>query len=125
MPKLCESQSSTFTAGQRQLVCLARALLRNRPLLVLDEANASVDGETEAEMDRLVGAFRSGQLLPDAGGGSHMPCTLLVVAHRLQGVMSLDQVVVLDSGEVAEAGAPQRLAARGARFALMLESQQS
>ena len=86
-------QGRSLSQGQRQLLGLARALLLDRPLLLLDEANASVDEETEATMDEAVAAFTSGRVPPGPGCRCYRR-TLLVVAHRLTGVMSLDQVGV-------------------------------
>ena len=84
-----------MSVGQRQLVCLARALLRKPSILILDEATASVDYET----DRLIqDAIR----LRFTG-------TSMTIAHRLNTVMDTDQIVVMDSGHVAEQGAPATL----------------
>ncbi|XP_042312517.1 multidrug resistance-associated protein 1-like isoform X2 [Sceloporus undulatus] len=85
-----------LSVGQRQLVCLARALLRKTKVLILDEATASVDIET----DNLVQAtirkeFRN--------------CTVLTIAHRLHSIMDSDRVLVLDSGRIAEFDTPARL----------------
>jgi ABC-type multidrug transport system fused ATPase/permease subunit len=80
-------------------------MLLDRPLLILDEANASVDDTTEAVMDRVVSQFVSGVL----GPVSRKRRTLLVVAHRLAGVLALDQVVVLRAGKLLESGSPSEL----------------
>ncbi|KAM7299688.1 putative ABC transporter [Ixodes scapularis] len=85
-----------LSVGQRQLVCLARAVLRRTKILVLDEATASVDVNT----DMLVQ-----QTLRDAMSG----CTVLIIAHRLHTVLSSDRVVVMDQGSVVEVGSPTEL----------------
>ncbi|PAA73916.1 hypothetical protein BOX15_Mlig022270g1, partial [Macrostomum lignano] len=86
-----------LSAGQRQLVCLARALLRRAPLVCLDEATACVDADTEAEMQRALLQCLSG-------------VTLLVIAHRLETVASLcTSVIVLSGGRIVEQGCPEEL----------------
>lgn len=87
---------SNFSMGQRQLVCLARAILRRNKILILDEATANVDPET----DRLIQAtirkrFRE--------------CTVLTIAHRLHTVMDNDRVLVVDAGRAVEFGHPWEL----------------
>lgn len=85
-----------WSVGERQLLCLARALLRRPRVLVLDEATASVDDDTDAFIQETVRRSFAG-------------ATLLIVAHRLGTVMDADRVMVLDAGEVVEMDAPQRL----------------
>ncbi|CAN7975420.1 unnamed protein product, partial [Ixodes persulcatus] len=87
-----------LSVGQRQLVCLARALLRKTKILVLDEATASVDAET----DMLVQ-----QTLRDVMSG----CTVLTIAHRIHTVVTSHRVVVMDQGRIVEVGSPAELLA--------------
>ncbi|CAN7974767.1 unnamed protein product, partial [Ixodes persulcatus] len=85
-----------LSVGQRQLVCLARAVLRKTKILVLDEATASLDMNTDVLVQ---------QTLRDVMGG----CTVFTVAHRLQTVLSSDRVAVMDQGCILEIGSPRQL----------------
>lgn len=82
--------------GQRQLICLARALLRKTKILILDEATAAVDLETD---DLIQSTIRS--------EFSH--CTVLTIAHRLNTIIDSDRVLVLDKGLVVEFDSPDTL----------------
>lgn len=85
-----------LSVGQRQLVCLARAVLKKTKVLVLDEATASVDMETDALVQ---------QTLKD-----HMVhCTIITIAHRLHTVLNSDRVVLMQEGEILEVGSPREL----------------
>jgi len=87
---------ANLSVGQRQLICMGRALLKNCQVLILDEATASVDNET----DQII----QGTLLKEFAGR-----TVIVIAHRLQSVMQMDHIVVMDSGTVAQQGRPWEL----------------
>ncbi|XP_048349014.1 multidrug resistance-associated protein 1-like isoform X2 [Sphaerodactylus townsendi] len=100
LPKKLQHEISesgeNLSMGQRQLVCLARALLRKTKVLVLDEATASVDMETDNLVQSTIQKeFRN--------------CTVLTIAHRLHSIMDSDRVLVLDSGKIAEFDTPQNL----------------
>ncbi|XP_074696423.1 multidrug resistance-associated protein 1 isoform X5 [Strix aluco] len=92
----CAEGGENLSVGQRQLVCLARALLRKSKILVLDEATAAVDLET----DKLIQSTIKSQF---------EECTVLTIAHRLNTIMDYTRVLVLDRGEVVECGSPDHL----------------
>jgi ATP-binding cassette, subfamily B, multidrug efflux pump len=99
-----------LSAGQQQLLVLARALVRRPSVLLLDEATAAIDGVSDA-------AFRAAlrrSVLPSG-------CAVLTVAHRLSTAVEADRVIVLDKGAIVEEGAPDDLVGRGGRFAALLE----
>jgi len=101
----CEEGGRNFSMGQRQLLCLCRALLKDSRVLVLDEATASVDMESDALIQRT---------LQTSLGST----TVLTIAHRLETVMHCDRIVVMHDGKVAEAGPPDELRdTPGGRFA--------
>lgn len=95
---------ATLSGGERQRVSIARALLKDAPIVLLDEATAALDPENEAAVQDALSA-----LVADR--------TLLVIAHRLQTVMAADQIVVLEGGRVAETGTHDQLLAAGGRYA--------
>merc|ERR1719412_314450 len=88
-----------LSVGQRQLICLARALLRKTKVLVLDEATAAVDLETD---DLVQATIRA----------EFVDCTVLTIAHRLNTIMDSNRVVVLDQGKVIEFESPASLMAK-------------
>ena len=103
-------QGTQLSAGQQQLLALARALVHRPAVLLLDEATAAIDGVSDA-------AFRAAlrQWVLPAG------CAVLTVAHRLSTAMEADRVVVLEKGSIVEEGSPGELAGRAGRFAALLE----
>jgi ATP-binding cassette subfamily C (CFTR/MRP) protein 4 len=95
LDSLVEENGANFSVGQRQLLCLARALLKRNPILVLDEATASVDRKTDQYIQEALKKFYKG--------------TVLAVAHRLDTVIECDLILVLGQGRVLEFGAPVEL----------------
>jgi len=99
-----------LSAGQRQLLALARALVHQPPILLLDEATAAIDSESEAT---LHAAMRS-----EAVGSHH---AVLTVAHRLSTAARADRIVLLEAGRIVEQGSADELVRRGGQFAALLE----
>uniref|UniRef100_A0A8C1ZUI2 ATP-binding cassette sub-family C member 5 n=1 Tax=Cyprinus carpio TaxID=7962 RepID=A0A8C1ZUI2_CYPCA len=99
-----------FSVGERQLLCVARALLRHSKILLLDEATAAIDTETD-------------RLIQDTIRTSFSGCTSLVIAHRLNTVLSCDRIMVLDQGQILEFDTPSNLLAdENSRFRAMMEA---
>lgn len=99
-----------FSMGQRQLICLARAILQRNNILILDEATANVDPET----DNLIQTTIQTQF---------NDCTVLIIAHRLNTVMDSDRIMVLDAGRVVEFDHPHLLLQKSNGFLRKLLSQ--
>jgi ATP-binding cassette subfamily B protein len=91
---------SSLSAGQRQLICFARAMLADPAILILDEATSSIDSGTEARLQRALESLICGR-------------TSFVVAHRLSTIRRADQVLVLDGGRIVERGTHSELLAAG------------
>lgn len=97
-----------FSQGQRQLLCIARSLLRKPKILVMDEATASIDNTTDAAIQQMIRE-------------NFASATILTIAHRLNTIMDSDRVLVLDDGRVAEFDSPSALISQGGIFASMVE----
>ena len=97
-------RGNNFSAGERQLIAFARALYRDPPILVLDEATANVDSDTEARLQRALDAAMSGR-------------TALIIAHRLSTIKAVDRIVVFHKGRVVEQGTHEALLAAGGLYA--------
>jgi ATP-binding cassette subfamily C protein CydCD len=100
-----------LSGGQRQRLAIARALLKDAPILILDEATAHVDAENEAIIQASLAEVMQGR-------------TTIVIAHRLSTVSQCDQVVVLDRGHVVETGSPADLRQRNGAFARLVAAQE-
>lgn len=100
-----------LSGGQRQRITIARAILQNRPILVLDEATAFADPENEAALVAALSALMRGK-------------TVIMIAHRLSTICDADQILVFDGGRLAEAGRHPELLQRQGRYARLWESYQ-
>ena len=96
-----------LSGGERQRISIARALLKGAPIVLLDEATASLDVESETEVQGALSRLLAGK-------------TVIVIAHRMRTVQAADHVVVLDGGHVVEQGTPEELLAVGGLFARMV-----
>ncbi len=99
-----EERGANFSAGERQLIAFARALYRDAPFLILDEATANIDSETEARLQAAVTKLIAGR-------------TSLVIAHRLSTIRQADRILVLHKGRVVEQGTHLELLQRGQVYA--------
>ena len=101
-----------LSGGERQRISIARALLKNAPIVLLDEATASLDVENETKVQGALSALLKNK-------------TVLVIAHRMRTVQAADRIIVLKDGRVAEAGKPEDLLKQNGEFAKMVRLQQS
>jgi ATP-binding cassette subfamily B protein len=101
---------STLSGGQRQRLSIARAVLKDPAILILDEATSAVDNDTEAAIQRSIARLSQGR-------------TVIAVAHRLSTIRAADEIFVLESGQILEHGTHQSLLAKGGRYALLWSMQ--
>ena len=104
---LIGERGASLSGGERQRLALARAIIKDAPILILDEATSALDVETEARIKRALDAFRRGR-------------TTLIIAHRLSTVADADQILVLDRGRIVERGTFNELVRHGGLFARMV-----
>jgi ATP-binding cassette, subfamily B, bacterial len=96
-----------FSGGEKQRLAIARAVLRNPPILVLDEATSALDTQTEQAVQEAIDNLSAGR-------------TTITIAHRLSTIRDADEIIVLDHGEIAERGTQEELLALGGRYAALL-----
>lgn len=101
-----------LSGGQKQRIAIARALLKDAPILILDEATSSLDGKSERMVQEALERLTKGR-------------TTLIIAHRLSTIQSVDQIVTLRGGRVDEAGAPHELERSGGIYSQLLQLQES
>jgi ATP-binding cassette, subfamily C (CFTR/MRP), member 1 len=103
LDSVIEDEGLNFSLGQRQLMALARALVRNSQIIVCDEATSSVDMETDEKIQRTMATGFKGK-------------TLLCIAHRLKTIINYDRICVMDAGRIAELDTPINLYDKGGIF---------
>lgn len=104
------SESSSISAGQKQLITIARAMLQNSPMLILDEATSSVDTRTELVIQRTMDELTKGR-------------TSFVIAHRLSTIKNADLILVMNEGDVIEKGTHDELMEKGGFYSTLYNSQ--
>ena len=107
---LIGENGARLSGGQRQRIAIARALLKNAPILILDEATSALDTQSERKVQQALDALREGR-------------TAFVIAHRLSTIETADRIVVLDKGSIAEIGTHAELLARGGLYASLYQMQ--
>ena len=101
---------SLFSGGQKQRISIARAFLRNAPILIMDEATSALDSKTERHVAEAMDRLRSGR-------------TCIIVAHRLSTIAGVDRIVVMKDGRIVEMGSYDELLSKQANFARLVELQ--
>ena len=101
-------RGASLSGGERQRIAIARAILKEAPILILDEATSALDAETEARIKRALDTLRKGR-------------TTFIIAHRLSTVANADRILVLDEGRIVERGRYRELVAKGGLFARLVE----
>jgi ATP-binding cassette, subfamily B, beta-glucan exporter len=107
---LIGERGATLSGGERQRLAIARALLKNPPILILDEATSALDAVTEARVQKALGVLMKGR-------------TTFIIAHRLSTIRNADLILLMDHGRIIEQGSFDALVAQGGRFAELFRTQ--
>ena len=109
-PTRINEEATNISAGQKQLLTIARAILADAPILILDEATSSVDTRTERIIQKAMNNLMKGR-------------TSFIIAHRLSTIRDADHILVLDQGDIVEQGNHDELLAAGGFYAKLYNSQ--
>ena len=104
------NENANLSAGQKQLLTIARAMVENAPMLILDEATSSVDTRTEEEIQRAMDKLMAGR-------------TSFIIAHRLSTIKNADLILVMKDGDIIESGSHSELMQKGGFYAELYNSQ--
>src|SRR5262249_23113626 len=107
---LIGERGATLSGGERQRLAIARALLKDPPILILDEATSALDAVTEARVQKALATLMQGR-------------TTFIIAHRLSTIRNADLILLLDQGRIVERGTFEQLVAQGGRFAELFRTQ--
>ena len=99
-----------MSGGERQRLSIARALLKNPPIMILDEATSALDAKTERQVQEAIDAAMRGR-------------TTFVIAHRLATIRNADRILMFDQGRIIESGTFDELVAQGGAFAILARAQ--
>lgn len=101
--------NTRFSGGQKQRICIARAILKDAPIVILDEATASIDPENEHMIQAALSELTRGK-------------TIITIAHRLATIQNADQILVVDDGRIVQRGTHRELAAQPGRYRSFVET---
>jgi ATP-binding cassette subfamily B protein len=107
---IMNDENATLSQGEKQLLCIARAILANPPILLLDEATSSVDTRTEVHIQKAMDSLMKGR-------------TSFIIAHRLSTIRNADVILVMDNGDITEAGSHEELLQGGGMYSEIYNSQ--
>ena len=110
-----------LSGGEQQRIAIARAILKNAPILILDEATAFADPDNEVRVQQALSALSKGTPSGDTSmpSGSHMEKTVIMIAHRLSSITGADCIYVMQDGEIVESGTHNELIERNGIFTRM------
>jgi len=109
LESMVAENGSNFSVGERQLICMARALLRKSKILILDEATAAIDANTDSKIQAMIKE-------------AFCDCTVLTIAHRLNTIMHCDRILLMEKGEILEFDSPSTLLQKDSHFSKMVKA---